>query len=132
MTITGIDHVQLAIPPGGEGRARAFYGALLGLPEVAKPVALATRGGCWFQTGAQQLHCGVEPVVAASRRHPAFTVDDLDGLGATLGAAGYPVTLDSDIPGIRRFHTIDPFGNRLEFVQRLSIMRGPRPREVIS
>ncbi|MFN0095738.1 MAG: VOC family protein [Dehalococcoidia bacterium] len=119
MAIIGIDHVQVAITPGGEAQARAFYGGLLGLPEVAKPPALAARGGCWFQAGLQQIHCGVEPAVAETRRHPGLAVDDLDALAARLAAAGHPVTPDDGIPGVRRFHSVDPFGNRLEFVQHI-------------
>ena len=46
--IVGLDHVQLAMPPGQEEQARAFYGGCLGLVEVEKPEPLASRGGCWF------------------------------------------------------------------------------------
>ncbi|MFN0093583.1 MAG: VOC family protein [Dehalococcoidia bacterium] len=117
MAVLGIDHVQISIPPGGEGAARAFYGGLLGLAEITKPPTLAARGGCWFQAGPQQLHCGVEPDVAATRRHPGLLVDDLDAVAAALAAHGYAVAPDGGIPGVRRLHTVDPFGNRLEFVQ---------------
>ena len=55
-----IDHAQVAIPKGGEEQARAFYERLLGLPEQPKPPELAKRGGCWFETAAVKLHCGVE------------------------------------------------------------------------
>jgi catechol 2,3-dioxygenase-like lactoylglutathione lyase family enzyme len=123
VTILGIHHVQVAIPAGGEAAARAFYGTLLGLPEVAKPEALASRGGCWFQAGAQQLHCGVETAIAETRRHPGLLVDDLDALADRLHGAGYTVTPDGGIPGVRRFHTLDPFGNRLEFLQRMTPSR---------
>src|SRR4051812_35183287 len=34
MAIVGLDHVQVAAPPGCEGDARRFYGGLLGLAEV--------------------------------------------------------------------------------------------------
>jgi catechol 2,3-dioxygenase-like lactoylglutathione lyase family enzyme len=129
MTILGIDHVQVAIPAGGEAQARAFYGGLLGLPEVAKPEALAARGGCWFEAGTQQVHCGVEPVIADTRRHPGLLVDDLDALGRALADAGHPVTPDGGIPGVRRFHSVDPFGNRLEFVQRIHEDSRQLPRE---
>ena len=46
MTLQAIDHVQLAIPAGGENAARAFYRDLLGLVEQPKPPELAKRGGC--------------------------------------------------------------------------------------
>ena len=117
--ITGLDHVQVAIPVGGEESARAFYGGLLGMVEVPKPPALAARGGCWFESGSAVLHLGVEdPFTPARKAHPALLVSDLDALAATLAAAGSSITRsDGELPGIRRFHTSDPFGNRLEFQQ---------------
>lgn len=117
--IRGYDHVQVAIPAGSEAAARAFYGTLLGMSEVAKPRALAGRGGCWFTSGTAVLHLGVEtPFHPAGKAHPAFVVDDLDGLALRLAAAGHEcMRTDGEIPGVRRFHTTDPFGNRLEFQQ---------------
>ncbi|HXM57738.1 MAG TPA: VOC family protein [Candidatus Dormibacteraeota bacterium] len=121
MAITGLDHVQVAILPGGEAAARTFYGGVLGLSEVPKPPALAGRGGVWFACGAQQLHCGLEDPVAPSRRHPALLTDDLDAVRARLEAAGFPVRFDVELPGYRRFYTEDPFGNRLELLQRIGM-----------
>jgi len=117
--ITGVDHVQLAMPRGREDLARAFYAGLLGMSELAKPPALAVRGGCWFASGSAVLHLGVEEQFAPARKaHPALLVDDLDGLFAVLTRAGHAcVRADGEIPGIRRFHTHDPFGNRVEFQQ---------------
>jgi catechol 2,3-dioxygenase-like lactoylglutathione lyase family enzyme len=116
MTVTGIDHVQVAAPAGCEPDVRAFYGALLGLEELPKPEALAARGGCWFQAGAQELHIGVEdPFTPARKAHPGLVVTDLDALAALLTEAGIDVVWDDAIPGTKRFHAVDPFGNRLEF-----------------
>ena len=117
--IIGYDHVQVAIPADGEPAARAFYGALLGMDELPKPAALAVRGGCWFRAGSAVLHLGVEtPFAPARKAHPAFLVDALDELRASLTGAGFPCTDSSgEIPGVRRFHCPDPFGNRLEFQQ---------------
>ncbi len=121
--IVGYDHVQVAIPSGGEDEARSFYGGLLRMTEVPKPAALAGRGGCWFSSGAgssgAMLHLGVEfPFHPARKAHPAFLVDDLDTLATRLLAAGHDcVRSDGQVPGVRRFHTSDPFGNRLEFQQ---------------
>jgi len=115
--ITGIDHVQLAIPEGGEATARDFYGGLLGLEEVPKPAALAVRGGAWFAGPGVAIHLGVEiPFAPARKAHVALLVTDLVGLRTRLEAAG---TLTQDDPadiGVRRFHAFDPFGNRLELV----------------
>lgn len=117
--ITGLDHVQVAIPLGAETAARDFYGELLGMTELPKPPALAARGGCWFSSGAAVLHLGVEdPFAPARKAHPAFLVDDLAALEAALASAGHDcVRTDGEIPGVRRFHTHDPFGNRIEFQQ---------------
>jgi catechol 2,3-dioxygenase-like lactoylglutathione lyase family enzyme len=118
---TGIDHVQLAAPPGCEAEARAFYGELLGLPELPKPSALAARGGCWFQCGAQQIHIGVEAEFRAARKaHPALRLADreaFEALAARFADRGAKVKRDAEeVPGVLRFFADDPWGNRLEFV----------------
>ena len=120
--VTGLHHVQVAAPPGCEPAARAFYGSLLGLPELEKPLLLALRGGCWFSLGEGELHVGVEdPFRPAAKAHPALSVRstaDLEELAASLSAAGNQITWadDAEIPGQRRFHVNDPWGNRLELV----------------
>ena len=121
--LVGLDHVQLAMPAGGEAAARAFYGGLLGLREVPKPAALAVRGGCWF-TGARggpaiAIHLGVDADFRpAGKAHPALVVDDLAALRGTLATAGVTIVEDDAGLGVQRFHAFDPFGNRLEFVDR--------------
>ena len=114
-----LDHVQLAMPSGpeAEAAAEAYYAGLLGLTRVPKPPALAVRGGCWFAAGDVQVHLGVEePFAPARKAHPAFVVDDLDALAADLAAAGHDVRWSDELPDTRRFHTDDPFGNRLELI----------------
>jgi catechol 2,3-dioxygenase-like lactoylglutathione lyase family enzyme len=117
-----LDHVQVAAPKGCEGAARAFYSDLLGLEEIAKPIGLAARGGCWFRLGQHELHIGVEqPFRAAAKAHPAFrvgSVEALRGLADRLTSAGATVVwADPDeIPGQERFYVSDPFGNRLELL----------------
>jgi catechol 2,3-dioxygenase-like lactoylglutathione lyase family enzyme len=114
--IHGLDHVQVAAPPGCEEAARRFYGGLLGLEELEKPPALAARGGVWFRCGSQQLHVGVDPSFAPARKaHPALAVSsdaDLDALAGRLG----DVEWDAELPGVRRFYARDPWGNRLELL----------------
>lgn len=115
LLIAGLDHVQLAAPPGCEDEARHFYGELLGLTEIPKPEPLRARGGVWFQVGAQQLHIGVEEAfVPARNAHPALRVDDLDALAARLAPN---VMWDESLPGVRRFYSADPFGNRIELLE---------------
>ncbi|MFD2079107.1 Catechol 2,3-dioxygenase [Actinopolymorpha cephalotaxi] len=120
-----LHHVQVSCPPGGEDRARAFYAGVLGLSEVAKPPALAARGGAWFRSadGRVEVHVGVEADFAPARKaHPAFCVDGNDGIDAVAAraeAAGVPVDWDDLFPGYRRFHTADGNGNRVEILTPL-------------
>ena len=116
-----LDHVQVAAPAGCERQARRFYAELLGLVEVEKPPALAGRGGVWFALGAgAQLHVGVaEDFAPAFKAHPGLrieTIARLEMLGRRLAAVGAPVVWNSELPGVRRFFTADPFGNRLELL----------------
>ncbi|HXD56870.1 MAG TPA: hypothetical protein VN606_03085 [Thermoleophilaceae bacterium] len=114
--IAGLDHVQLACPPGGEDQARAFYGGLLGLPEIEKPEPLRARGGVWFECGAHQLHVGVEDDFRPARKaHPALRVASTAQLRALAERLG-DVRWDDDLPGFQRFYVDDPFGNRLELL----------------
>ena len=115
--LDGIDHVQLAAPPGCEPEARRFFAGLLGLEEVEKPESLQARGGVWFRAGAQELHIGVEQEFAPARKaHPAFAVSGYDEVVARLRAAGVALIDDASIPGLRRCFVADPWGNRIELV----------------
>jgi ribosomal protein S18 acetylase RimI-like enzyme/catechol 2,3-dioxygenase-like lactoylglutathione lyase family enzyme len=116
-TLLAIDHVQLAMPPGAEAEARAFYVGVLGLGEVAKPAELAARGGCWFERGSVRVHLGVEPEFHAARKaHPAFRVADVPALVDRARAAGFAAT-DPEVRGNeRRAYLDDAFGNRIEVV----------------
>jgi catechol 2,3-dioxygenase-like lactoylglutathione lyase family enzyme len=119
MKLLRVDHVLLAMPPGQEEKAREFYGRILGLSEVVKPTALAGRGGAWFEHGDLKIHLGVEKnFVPARKAHPAFLVEDLAALAARLAAESYPVTTDEPMPGYHRIFTHDPFGNRIELMER--------------
>lgn len=113
-----LHHVQLAMPAGGEADARGFYGDVLGMSEVPKPPALASRGGCWFRIGVVEMHLGVEdPFAPARTAHPGILVEDLDAVVERFRAAGLDVAPDDDLPGYRRFYADDCFGNRLEFLE---------------
>ncbi len=118
MGIVGLDHIQLAIPEGGEDKARAFFSGLMGMVEVPKPSNLSPSG-CWFESGDMRLHIGVDPDFKPARKaHPAFLVDDLCHLRAQLEGAGYETSNDKPVEGYNRFFTSDPFGNRIELMQR--------------
>ena len=121
--IVDLDHVQIAAPPGSEETARAFYGGVLGLREIAKPEALRGRGGVWFAVGAhgRELHVGIEEDFRPQRKaHPAFRVRDLAAARRCIEVAGRTIAASVPIPGRERFETSDPFGNRLELTQLVS------------
>jgi catechol 2,3-dioxygenase-like lactoylglutathione lyase family enzyme len=114
-----IDHLQIAGPAGCEAAAREFYSGILGMTEIEKPPELRKRGGCWFQCGELQLHIGVEKDFRpAKKAHPAFAVERLDALRQALLDRGYPAIDDENLPDARRFYSEDPWGNRLEFIEK--------------
>jgi catechol 2,3-dioxygenase-like lactoylglutathione lyase family enzyme len=116
--VVRIDHVQLAMPPGREPEAVAFYEGILGIAQVPKPDDLATRGGCWFEDGDLKVHLGVDPDFRpATKAHPAFIVDDVRSLAGAAVAAGFAVVDDQPLDGYDRVYVTDPFGNRIELMQ---------------
>ena len=120
MGVTGIDHILLAIPPGGEAQGIEFYCGLLGFEELPKPEALAGRGGAWLRAGSAVLHLGTEDGYAPPKRaHPGFRVDDLDALIERLRTAGADLQFDVPLPGYKRVHVRDPFGNRIELMEKV-------------
>ena len=120
MRITGIEHVQLAMPQGEEQRARDFYSHTLGITEVPKPSELAKRGGVWFENQFLKIHLGVENDFRPARKaHPGLLVEGLRGLVVKLRENGYVVIDDDSLEGFFRIYVSDPFGNRLELMEPL-------------
>ena len=121
MKILSIDHVQIAMPTGEEEKARGFYIGLLGFSEIPKPPELAKRGGAWFQSENVQLHLGVEADFRPARKaHPALLVDDLDSLITRVQRSGYETdTSQPPLDGYKRAHIFDPFGNRIELMEKI-------------
>ncbi|MBM7096741.1 GNAT family N-acetyltransferase [Bacillus sp. H-16] len=113
-----IDHIQLAAPKGSEEEARRFFAGLLGFEEVEKPEVLKKRGGVWFAFGSYQVHIGIEePFAPAQKAHPAFEIDNLDGLIKHLDEHEVSYKEDDDLPGAKRIYMDDPFGNRIEILE---------------
>jgi catechol 2,3-dioxygenase-like lactoylglutathione lyase family enzyme len=118
MPVLGLDHVQIAIPVGGEERAREFYAGILKFSEVEKPAAMAGRKSIWFVAGPVNLHLGIEAEFhPAKRAHAAFVVDNLDEIVAACEGAGLQTKPDAGLAGFRRIHVFDPFGNRIELME---------------
>lgn len=113
-----LHHVQISGPEGCEPQMRAFWVDVIGLSEIEKPERLRARGGAWFRSGDLELHVGIEAGFAPARKaHPGIAVGDVETLAARVASSGAPVAWDDSIPGLRRFHTSDPVGNRIEFQQ---------------
>jgi catechol 2,3-dioxygenase-like lactoylglutathione lyase family enzyme len=120
MKFLAFEHVHIAMPAGEEAKARAFYGDVLGMTEIPKPLPLAGRGGAWFQAGDVIIHLGVEADFRPARKaHPAVVVDDVDAFLARCRE--YAVEIDASQPalaGYKRVHIFDPFGNRFELMEK--------------
>ncbi|HEY0407807.1 MAG TPA: VOC family protein [Pyrinomonadaceae bacterium] len=117
--IKRLDHVQLCIPAGEEARARDFYGRVLGFDEIEKPAPLRANGGLWFQVADVQLHIGVEDAAAKSKRHPAFEVEGLDEIRDYFGQQQIEIKEEIPVDGLKRFSFFDPFGNRIELMEKI-------------
>jgi catechol 2,3-dioxygenase-like lactoylglutathione lyase family enzyme len=116
--VTRIEHVQLAMPAGGEDLARNFYAGILGISEAPKPAHLAKRGGCWFERGDLKIHLGVEADFRPARKaHPGLLVSELSVLREKLKASGYILKEDEPLEGYHRIYVDDPFGNRIELME---------------
>jgi catechol 2,3-dioxygenase-like lactoylglutathione lyase family enzyme len=116
--VTRIEHVQLAMPAGGEDLARNFYAGILGIGETPKPPHLAKRGGCWFERGDLKIHLGVEADFKPARKaHVALLVSELPLLRQKLEASGCILKEDEPLEGYYRIYVDDPFGNRIELME---------------
>ena len=112
-----LNHIQICIQSGEEDKARHFYCNILGLEEIEKPDILKPNGGFWLQMNTIQIHIGTEEIIAQSKRHPAFEIEDLDKVKNYLINQGVKIKTDQPIPGFDRFSLFDYWGNRIEFMQ---------------
>ncbi len=118
-----LDHV--AVDVTDVGRSRAFYVGVLGLGEIPRP-ASSDFPGAWFDTGCGVIHIVVrdEPDTPG-KRHLCLWVSDLVAAEQAVKTAGFEVRYDGrgSIPGVVRFYTNDPDGNRIE-------IQAPQPTAV--
>lgn len=118
--ILKVHHAQITIPKGFEEKARDFYCGILGLTEIAKPDSLQNRGGFWLELGAMQIHIGTEDNIERekSKAHLAYLVEDLENWREKLSFNNVKIIEGIPIPNYKRFEFRDPFGNRVEFLER--------------
>ena len=66
------------------------------------------------------MHLGVENAFRPARKaHPALAVRALPGLVERLRAMGVEVHAGNGVPGMDQAYVDDPFGNRIELVERV-------------
>ncbi|MBI3677077.1 MAG: VOC family protein [Proteobacteria bacterium] len=124
LEITGIDHVQIAVPKALEAECLRFYREVFAFSEIPKPEELRGRGGAWFQVGPLQMHIGVDPepspqsIGPKSKRHICFLVPDLAKAKAAVQTRRIAIEEESVAEGLSRFFIRDPAGNRIEIGQR--------------
>ena len=120
ITFKRLNHIQICIPIGKEDEARKFYSGILGLEEIEKPDPLKPNGGLWYRLADIQLHIGVEKIEGSSKRHPAFEIENTDLVKKYLLEKGVRVKEETPVPGQKRFTFLDPFDNRIEFLEILN------------
>ena len=121
LLILRVQHAQITIPKGAEDAAREFYCGVLGLKEIPKPESLQGRGGFWLGIGAFQVHIGTEDGFdrTKTKAHVAYEVEDLEGWRSKLSENDIKIIEGIPIPDYNRFEFRDPFGNRVEFLEKL-------------
>lgn len=112
-----IDHVQVCVPPGAEAAARNFYQHVLGFHPVEKPESLRVRATQWFQNGDVEIHVAVDPETKRTKQHPALVVEDIDEVRTHLANNGITLNEEPLIPDRKRFSFLDPWNNRIEFLE---------------
>ncbi|CDN43247.1 hypothetical protein BN871_CR_00050 [Paenibacillus sp. P22] len=113
---------SLPLQPAEKPKHAPFTGVCWDGPSCPSLLPCRAGGGVWFQCGTHQVHIGVQKdFVPAAKAHPAFGVSGLDALRLRLEESGISVQEDEmrAEEGIGRFYCSDPFGNRLEFMERL-------------
>lgn len=119
INIKRLDHIQICIPKGKETEARQFYTGIIGLTEIPKPKELIPNGGLWYQIADTQFHIGTENENNKSKQHPAFEITDIQKARTYLENHGIEIREEIQISGQIRFSFRDPFGNRIELLQKV-------------
>ena len=118
--IISVNHVNVTVPAALETAAKHFYGVVLGLPQIPKPVGTRQNVGAWYQLGEIQLHLSIEDDVQneVSGRHVCYQVADLAAANLQFRSAGIDVIPDPrPVSGQSRCFVRDPGGNLIEIAQ---------------
>lgn len=111
-------HVSMLVSDLEE--ARHFYGTVLGLTEVERPLSFP---GTWYQLGDFQLHLIVDETTPNAlhnqakwgrNRHLALAIADLDSAKAHISAQGW--LMQESASGRPAIFVQDPDGNVIELL----------------
>ena len=122
LEVVEFGHVNVTVPQEVEAATKHFYGVVLGLKQLEKPLGTRTDLGAWYELGPVQLHLSIEDEVdnQASDRHVCYVVRDVKGASHHFRAAGVAVIPDPrPIPGRPRIYVRDPGGNLIEIAEAL-------------
>lgn len=115
-----LHHVNVTVTPDLEEVTKHFYGEVLGLTRVPKPLT-SRQSGAWYQIGPNQLHLSVKNGEQGPLRssHVCFAISDLAEAEEKFRVAGVEIITDPEPnPTSPRFFVRDPGGNLLEIAQQ--------------
>jgi catechol 2,3-dioxygenase-like lactoylglutathione lyase family enzyme len=119
-TVKRLQHTSVPMPPGGNDRARAFYGEALGMREIPKPSTLSNNL-VWFAANedGDEVHVFQEENMGpnSAAQHLCLEVDDVAAYESRLREHGYEVEIPETIVNRPRLFVRDPFGNLIELVE---------------
>ena len=118
--VVAFSHLNVTVPKNAEVAAKHFYGTVLGLKEIPKPVGSRQNVGAWYELGNVQLHLSVEEKAtnAESDRHVCYLVAAIGDAERHFREAGVEIISDPrPIAGVKRFYVRDPGGNLIEITE---------------
>lgn len=115
-----LQHTSVPMPPGGNERARAFYGGALGMREIPKPSTLSNNL-VWFAANdhGDEVHVFQEENMGpnSAEQHLCLEVDDIEAFRARLVEHGFDPRTPESIINRPRLFVRDPFENLVELVE---------------
>jgi catechol 2,3-dioxygenase-like lactoylglutathione lyase family enzyme len=122
-SVMRVQHVSVPMPPGGQERARQFYGGVLGMREKTPPSSLAQQQLVWFDAGdgGHEVHLFTDEYMESrsAAQHLCLQVDSLSDYRGRLAEQGVAIEEATAIHNRPRLFVHDPFGNLIEMTEVL-------------
>jgi catechol 2,3-dioxygenase-like lactoylglutathione lyase family enzyme len=117
----GVHHVLIGVPPGQKAEAQRFYEEVLGFKPLSSPLESSGDGSLWwYECGSSEFHVAmVAEHTPHWRPHAAIRVQNLPALRERLKRHGIEPKLDYSYKGHWRIYVLDPWNNRIEFIEPL-------------